>query len=120
MPLERCCPQRPDYKQIIISATENEGALIKVFADDKLVGCAPWHPYEVDITESIKSDAGKIELEVVLTRRNTFGPLHQIPLKAHAYGPGNFTTAGENFSENYMLYPAGLLASPEMRYGVQK
>jgi len=101
-------------EKTIISAPKNEGALIKVFADDKLVGCAPWHPYEVDITEAIKSGCKKIELEVVLTRRNTFGPLHQIPLKTVAYGPGSFITEGENFSEDYMLYPAGLLAAPEI------
>jgi hypothetical protein len=99
----------------IISAPKNEGALIKVFTDNKLVGCAPWHPYEVDITEAIKSNADKIELEVVLTRRNTFGPLHQIPLIAPGYGPANFITGGDNFSEDYMLYPAGLLAAPEIR-----
>ncbi len=113
--MEGRCPQRPDNEKIIISAPENEGALIKVFADDKFIGFAPWHPYEVDITEVVKSGIKNIELEVVLTRRNTFGPLHQIPLKAHAYGPGNFTTDGANFSENYMLYPAGLLAEPEIK-----
>jgi len=110
------CPQRPNSNEkIIISASESEGALIKILADGKYIGCAPWAPYEIDITEAIKSGCKKIELEVVLTRRNTFGPLHQIPLKAVAYGPGSFTTGGENFSESYMLYPAGLLGSPEIK-----
>jgi len=105
--------QRPDSdEKIIISAPENEGALIKVFADSKYIGCAPWHPYEVDITDEVKSGAKAIELEIVLTRRNTFGPLHQIPLIDVGYGPGNFTTGGVRFSDSYMLYPAGLLAPP--------
>ena len=101
--------------KIMISVPEQENALIKVFDKDKLIGCAPWPPYEIDITEAIKSGSEKLELEIVLTRRNTFGPLHQIPLKAQAYGPDNFITEGENFTEEYMLYPAGLLAAPEIQ-----
>ncbi len=111
--MEGRCPQRPNsVTKFIISAPENEGALIKVFANDEYVGCAPWSPYEIDITDAVNSGSKTIELEVVLTRRNTFGPLHLIPLRSSAYGPGHFITGGESFSENYMLYPAGLLAPP--------
>jgi len=113
--VEGRCPQRPNsMKKFIISAPENEGALIKIFANDEYVGCAPWSPYEIDITNAVNSGAKTIDLDVVLTRRNTFGPLHQIPLRSFAYGPAHFISDGESFSENYMLYPAGLLAPPKI------
>jgi hypothetical protein len=71
---------------------------------DKIIA---WQPYEADVP----GGAEVLSIETVLTRRNTFGPLHQIPLVCGGYGPGNFTTDGEDFSADYMLYPAGLLES---------
>ena len=58
------------------------------------------------------AEDGCVALEVVLTRRNTFGPLHQVPLRASGYGPDNFITEGTGFTEEYQLYPAGLLQPP--------
>jgi hypothetical protein len=66
-----------------------------------------WQPREVEVT-------GKrsVDVRVVLTRRNTFGPLHELPLQAAAYHPGSFRTTGNSWSNDYVLYPAGLLAPP--------
>ena len=76
-------------------------------AGDALI---PWRPYEADVTDS--GDA--LDLTAYLTRRNTFGPLHQIPLRAAAYGPENFTTRDKGFTDAYQLYPSGLLAPPRL------
>ncbi|MFS0723843.1 hypothetical protein [Paenibacillus sp. 1P07SE] len=69
----------------------------------------PWEPYEAKITGN---DA--LEIEVFLTRRNTFGPLHQLPLHTAAYGPFNWITDGERFSNRYVLLPSGLLEEPQI------
>lgn len=45
-------------------------------------------------------------LEVVLTRRNTFGPLHKFPIKQPYIAPDSFADATD---PRYSLYPAGLL-----------
>jgi hypothetical protein len=74
-------------------------------------------PHSAEITEHLPGN-NKLHLEIILTRRNTFGPLHQLPLKAGAYGPGNFITGGANWSDNYMLYPAGLLQAPEIIFSI--
>ncbi len=70
-----------------------------------------WQPYELEIIET-PSLRGVVTLHAVLTRRNTFGPLHQVPVKVAAYGPGNWVTEGKGFALDYQLYPAGLLAPP--------
>ena len=72
-----------------------------------------WQPYEADISNEVHHNEA-IEIDVVLTRRNTFGPLHQLPLHTKQYGPMNFTTEGEYFSENYELVLAGLMRSPQI------
>ena len=66
-----------------------------------------WQPYEADITKPARVGA-ELNVETVLTRRNTFGPLHEIPWKAHGYSNGNFITDGDRYSEAYLLAPSGL------------
>lgn len=66
-----------------------------------------WDPYEADVTDAVR--AGEpIEVTVVGTRRNLFGPLHQIPALDGAYGPGNFTTGGKGWTDAYSLLDSGL------------
>ena len=72
----------------------------------------PWQPYEGDITELAEA-AETLELEVILTRRNTFGPLHQLPALVDGYGPGNFLSQGDRWSDGYVTLPQGLLGEPE-------
>jgi hypothetical protein len=76
---------------------------------DRLIA---WDPYEADIAD-LARDGTPLDLRVYLTRRNTFGPLHQVPLHAPAYGPGNWLTEGAAFSEAYVLLPSGLLHPPQ-------
>ncbi|MEI7901930.1 MAG: hypothetical protein WCK89_16885 [bacterium] len=70
-----------------------------------------WQPYEVDVSDLCKSRE-TLDLHVVVTRRNTFGPVHELPLKQGAYHPGSFHSGGPNWSEGYAVYPAGLLDAP--------
>jgi hypothetical protein len=65
-----------------------------------------WKPYRADVTDLIED--GFLRVTVVLTRRNTFGPLHQLPAHSSGYGPGNFETTGEWFSNDCVLLDAGL------------
>ncbi len=78
-------------------------------AESKLIAFAP---FETDLSGLDLRDG--IKLEVVLTRRNTFGPLHQLPRQTAWYGPENWITEGAAFSEQWVLWPAGLLAAPEL------
>ncbi len=68
----------------------------------------PWAPYGF----SLEGKSGKARLEVMLTRRNTFGPLHQIPLHTEWYAPRSFVSEGEAWQDAPNLWPNGLLASP--------
>jgi hypothetical protein len=101
-------------ERFFLTVDDFEGACVAVRSsgDERVI--MPWTPYEADITDLLRGGS-RVYLEVVLTRRNTFGPLHQVPLRAPAYGPHSFITEGGSFTNNYMLYPAGLLESPAVR-----
>ena len=104
-------------KNVVINAEGFEGVCLKVVNGVKSEMIA-WAPYEANITELVGA-MEEIELELVLTRRNTFGPLHQNPLLTKAYGPGNFVTEGDKFAEEYMLIPQGLMKTPKL-FEIQK
>lgn len=90
------------------------GACARVGTNGEMTGVIPWHPYELDVTDLLKKSKGTLDLEVVTTRRNSFGPLHEFPSSTNAVGPGNFLTTGDRFKDDYVVVPTGLLAAPEL------
>ncbi|MGN7355834.1 glycosyl hydrolase [Paenibacillus sp. SAF-054] len=97
---------------IFISFSSFEAACVKVHHGEEHQMIA-WQPYERELSMD-NGPLSRLEFDLVLTRRNTFGPLHQLPLLATSYGPGNWTTEGEEFSEEFVLLPSGLLDPPRL------
>ena len=59
-------------------------------------------------TDYIPIKAGQsIDLCVVGTRKNVFGPLHQLPAIAGSCGPANFVTGGASWTDEYVLIDSG-------------
>ena len=92
--------------RIVISPVDHVGGCAKVTALGKTTVLG-WDPYEADVTEAFRQNA-PIDVTVVGTRRNVFGPLHEYPAVAGGCGPGNFVTEGEWWTENYSLISSGL------------
>lgn len=61
-------------------------------------------PYESKIFDC----KGELKIEVSLTRRNTFGPLHYAPIVCGGYGPELFVQYGEDYTDKYCLIPQGI------------
>ena len=106
------CPRAEAGERVFLDTPGFEAACLVIHADGQPVGTIAWQPYEAELTAGVS----ELALEVVLTRRNTFGPLHETPLRAWAYGPGNFRTTGKNWTEKYVFYPAGLLQVPAISF----
>lgn len=104
----------PEDGRAVLALSSFEAACVKAGAMDggemKMIA---WQPYEVDITEELRTRQ-PICVEVVLTRRNTFGPLHLVPTRFPEYRPFHFLTQGEAYSEAYRLIPSGILETPEV------
>ena len=71
----------------------------------------PWAPFVCDLG-GLADAQGDVEVEWVLTRRNTFGPLHLTPMDPSWVGPVHFRSEGEQWSDDYQLIPVGMAASP--------
>lgn len=66
-----------------------------------------WAPYTVRVEAQLR-EQGALRLTLLLTRRNTFGPLHMLPERIPGYGPDCFLTEGERFTRAYATLPNGL------------
>lgn len=69
--------------------------------------CIYWEPYEMDVTDVIAQNE-IIEVTVIASRRNAFGPLHLTPAHRDYYGPHSYLTEGEEWSDAYELLPNGM------------
>lgn len=103
----------PAGERAVLEIPQFAGACIRVLGDGKPLGLLGWPPYELDITELV-ADGKEHELAIQLvgTRRNSFGPLHLVNPDPAWTGPGEFITQGEGWRDDYHLKPAGLLAPP--------
>jgi len=99
--------------KVMLEVPEYKAACIKVNPDQPDAGFIAWEPNTLDVTSALER-SNKLTLEVVLTRRNAFGPLHHYPFNTTT-GPGHFLTQGERFSMNYILYPSGILETPSLK-----
>mgnify|MGYP001124049852 CR=1 FL=1 len=102
-------------QRAFVSLPKFEGAFVKAKGEGTEPVMIAWQPYKAEVTQMLDGES-IIELEVMLTRRNTFGPLHLVPMRSGAYGPGHWVTGGAAFADDkYMLYPSGLLEAPELQ-----
>lgn len=101
-------------ERIFVSLPDFEAALVKISANGKTPKAIAWMPYEADITDMLVDGENVIDITYVLTRRNTFGPLHAYPARWGNYGPGNFLTGGDNWTDDYVFIPAAMTAVPNI------
>ncbi|MCL5745476.1 MAG: hypothetical protein M1541_16390 [Acidobacteria bacterium] len=100
-------------RRFFIETPKFEGACVKVSAGKSAPAMIAFQPYRAEIPSAASASA-TVDLEVVMTRRNSFGPLHQLPVRARAYGPSAWVSEGKAWSQPYLFYPSGLLAPPEL------
>ncbi|MGM9681032.1 MAG: hypothetical protein ACI3XR_05955, partial [Eubacteriales bacterium] len=109
-------PVNPDVQNL--SLDDYDAALIKVKGNGKerLLYAAPYLLSVNDLVED-----GTLKLEYILTRRNTFGPLHYKPLRAGGYGPFLYTEEREDLllRHSYGLLPQGMTSKVSLLYPKQ-
>lgn len=98
-------PQIKENQRLLLQFDRVEAAYVKL-SDGKNSQIMAFSPYSCDITDWVKDGCDKLYIQVMLNRRNTFGPLHMLPVKAPAIGPEHFLTEGEAYCQDgYSLVP---------------
>lgn len=95
---------RSDADRVTVRVPDFSGALVRV-GDGSSAAIIAWEPYTADITKLVRAKK-PLHVTLVNTRRNTFGPLHIYPTRRDAYGPGEFMTEGDGWTDDYARIPA--------------
>ena len=87
------------------------GAMVRVELDGKPAGHILYPPYVLDMG---KVDAGEHMLDLVLlnTRENAFGPLHYADTRRDRSAPDKWRSKDYFWTESYRLVPAGIRNEP--------
>ena len=117
LPYEAYCDKiaLKDGERLFLSA-KFFGAAVRVTGVESIDEIIAWEPYEVDITDAVNAKRD-LNVTVLGTRKNTFGPLHVVPCVVHRCGHGSFTTEGDQWTDEYNLIEDGLR---EIRLTVKK
>ena len=91
-------------KKILVKIPEATGTLVSVETGAGKQAVA-WEPWTADVTDAVKNGED-LRITLVNSRRNSFGPLHCVPTLLGSYGPGEFVTEGDRFSDEYARVPA--------------
>ena len=103
--LESLC--RSVQRKVFLRIDSFSGSMMIVRADGMADIPLISDPFEADITDAVKARSA-IDLVLVGTRRNLFGPLHLTPAYSESYGPNSFMTSGESYDDGYILTRSGV------------
>jgi hypothetical protein len=99
-----------------------EAVAIEVMLNGRLLDLVAWPDYAAECTEALKRGDNRLEITLLGSRRNSFGPLHLAPTaKPEVIGP--FCYVHEplllplDFQKGFNLKNYGLYASPVLREG---
>jgi len=94
--------------------TRPSGILFKVRLNGQEAGKILWRPYLVELTPFLKAGANSLEIEVISSRQNSLGPLHEREGEDNRWvGPNAFESEGTVRPE-LSLYDYGLLGGAEL------
>lgn len=88
---------------------------VEISLNGKAAGILAWPDHQVDVTEFLAAGKNTIDIKVLGSRRNAFGPLHLAVDKPSWTGPGSFIANPENpqeWQDDYSLRDYGLYEPP--------
>jgi len=71
-----------------------------------------WPDYRVDITEYVQNGKNAIDIKLLGSRRNAFGPLHMTDDKPRGVGPETYRLGPDEWQDEYKLVDYGLFEPP--------
>ncbi len=100
--------EKTDDLQYILCLNNPEGSLFKIRVNDGDELVLISQPWQVDISQYCVNGQNKLEIQVVSSLRNTFGPLHHRLQRQPWTGPGEFVDEN-NWVDAYQFEDYGLI-----------
>ena len=107
----------PNGKSVILNMGEYRASLIEVFVNGISAGvffgrCRS----SMDITPLLHQDGNILEIKVVGSPRNMYGPFHHPDNSCSRISWADFRTEGPDHCDNYILEPYGIMGQIILGY----
>ena len=110
------------FKDVVVKKKKNDRiflnfnsptvTIIAVSVNGQRAGLMAWEPYTIDITRSVRNGKNKIAIEVVSSRRNSLGPLHNTTKPA--WVSSREFREPTTWTDDYVFVPYGLTGEAEV------
>jgi len=90
--------------------------LLAVDLDGKRAGRIAFAPWRLDLG-TVVAGSHELALTAFGSRINTCGQIHNSVANYHWWGPASFRTWGDQWSDEYVLRPQGILTAPQVETG---
>jgi len=100
-------PVAGEADKVCLQAAGFTGAAIRVDTGADEPQTMKWDPWQADVTNAAKN-GGVAHVTLVPTRRDTFGPLHALPVHLPVCGPDHFVLKGDMWTDEYGLLENGV------------
>ena len=94
--------------QVFLNFDRLDATLARVHLNGRLIGSLPWQPYTLDITDAIKRGRNELEIELVTTRHNLFGPHHDKRGEVTKFAAPHIWTNELMWTDDYYFAPLGV------------
>ena len=99
--------------ELTVKVPHYDGAAIRVSLDGEDKGHVAYAPYVLSLGE-VEAGAHTLELTLLGSRQNAFGPLHLADEKEKWIGPDAWRSTGSRWTESYRLRSIGIRTRPEV------
>lgn len=94
--------------RVYLSFSEVNATLARIIINGKEAGKLPWKPYLVDITDFVRPGSNRVEVELITTRHNLFGPHHNKNGEVKKFCAPHIWTNEVLWTDDYYFAPVGL------------
>lgn len=102
-------PRDRGHKRILLKPGEFKAVLLKIRINGRDAGILLNSKETLDVTEYLEENHNFLEIEVVGSPRNMFGPFHQKYTECSRISWEDFRTEGEYYTPDYIVKPFGLM-----------
>ncbi|WP_240421149.1 hypothetical protein [Paenibacillus periandrae] len=96
-------------ERAVLELGEYNAVTVEVRVNGVTAGYVPWRAANrIDITEYLEEGDNSIDIEVMGSPRNLFGPFHQVEGRSIFTNSGAFRCEGNDSVSEYVLKPYGL------------
>jgi hypothetical protein len=108
--------QPEEGRRALLQLGEWSAVTVEIRVNGETAGHVPWKAADgVDLTTYLKPGVNRLDIEVMGSPRNMFGPFHDAEGHADTTSWSSFRKEGSSYTPGYVVHPYGLLSQVKLK-----